>query len=268
MRVILLAFAFALCFSSCASGGNGEHSGEGNGKRPDGDAVKTSADYTYKIDISAIADALNTLDDAYMVLANKTFVIGADHVPSGLTALDAQYTGGKSISLAGNAAIAAEALIREMRAHGFSSVFITSGYRSYEYQETLFDRYCANEKAAHPGYSDEQIKEIVLSYSAYPGTSEHQTGLCVDLMNGEMAGLWNYGSETPDNPYDKGFAETKEFKWLADNAHKFGFILRYPEDKTDITGYSYESWHYRFVGIDAATYIHENDLTLEEYLGK
>ena len=80
--------------------------------------------------------------------------------------------------------------------------------------------------------------------------------------------LWNYGNETPNNPYDKGFAETAEYKWLKDNAHKFGFILRYPEDKTDITGYAYESWHYRFVGIDAATDIYESGLTLEEYLGK
>ena len=82
-----------------------------------------------------------------------------------------------------------------------------------------------------------------------------------------MVGLWNWGSETPDNPYDKGFAETEAFEWLQNNAHKYGFILRFPENKTDITGYSYESWHYRYVGVQHATKIHERGITLEEYLG-
>jgi D-alanyl-D-alanine carboxypeptidase len=81
-----------------------------------------------------------------------------------------------------------------------------------------------------------------------------------------MEGLYNYGSETPNNPYDKGFAETAAFEWLSKHAHEYGFILRFPEDKTEITGYSYESWHYRYVGVEHAKKIHEEGITLEEYL--
>ena len=99
-----------------------------------------------------------------------------------------------------------------------------------------------------------------------PVSVERLTGLCLDLITTEMGGLWNYGSETPNNPYDKGFAETEAFEWLCENAHKYGFILRYPETKTSVTGYSYESWHYRYVGVEHATKIHEREITLEEYL--
>ena len=119
---------------------------------------------------------------------------------------------------------------------------------------------------AHPTWSDEEARAEVLTYSAAPGTSEHQTGLCVDLFTDEMEGLYNDGSETPNNPYDKGFAETDAFEWLCAHAHEYGFILRFPENKTDITGYSYESWHYRYVGEKHAKKIFEEGITLEEYL--
>ncbi len=190
-------------------------------------------------------------------------------MPDNLTHLDTAYTlNGKEISLSGNAVAAATALIKEMRALGYSDIYITSAYRSYEYQMSLYNTYFNQEKAAHPDWSDAQVKERVLTYSAYPGTSEHQTGLCVDLfVSPDMKELENYGYEGK-YPDDVGFAETREFQWLRENAHKFGFILRYPEDKVDVTGYSYESWHYRFVGIDAATEIYRSSLTLEEYLGE
>ena len=96
---------------------------------------------------------------------------------------------------------------------------------------------------------------MVLSYSAYPGTSEHQTALCVDLI-------------TSSGKLDVNFAQTEAFAWLSQNAYRFGFILRYPEGKEEVTGYSYEPWHYRFVGREAATDIHFGGLTLETYLGK
>lgn len=208
-------------------------------------------------------------DEMYLLLVNKQNPAGKDYVPESLVTLDSSYTtGGKVIELEEKTAEAVIKMIDAMKEDGIRNVTVTSGYRTYAYQKQLFDRYCSEESAAHPTWSESEVKDYVLSYSAYPGTSEHQTGLCVDLFTDEMAGLWNYGYETPDNPYDKGFAETAAFVWLQQHAHEYGFVLRFPKDKTDITGYSYESWHYRYVGVENAKKIYEKGITLEEYLEK
>ena len=92
------------------------------------------------------------------------------------------------------------------------------------------------------------------TFSARAGHSEHQTGYAVDVTTPAVA-QQNLGA----------FEYTKEFTWMANNAHKFGFILRFPNGKSNITGYIYEPWHYRYVGVDAAKQIKEENLTLEEY---
>lgn len=124
-------------------------------------------------------------------------------------------------------------------------VIIDSGYRTYEYQKEL---------AAHIlKTKGEEAKKII----APPGASEHQTGLAIDVafvINDE------YHDDIENYP--------KETKWIKDNCYKYGFILRYPEDKVHITKYNYEPWHIRFVGIDTAKYITKNNLTLEEYIEK
>lgn len=219
--------------------------------------------YEYKTDVSAYLTAI-TAENLFLV--NKQTPCGDNYVPEKLQKLPENITH-REIELDATAASALEAMIAEMKAYGITDVFVTSGYRSYEYQNYLYNYYFGIEKENAPTLSDEQIKEKVLSYSAYPGTSEHQSGLCVDLMTLEMLHLVNYGNETDDEG-DKGFAETKAFTWLKENAHKFGFILRYPETKTNLTGYAYESWHYRFVGREAASIIHYQNITLEEYLTK
>lgn len=207
-------------------------------------------------------------ENMYLVLVNKQNTVGADFVPSDLVDIDTSYTtGGKAIQLEKTVLEAVIKMLDAMKDDGITNVTITSAYRTYEYQKKLFDSYCAKESEAHPTWSEDRVKEEVLTYSAAPGTSEHQTGLCVDLFTTEMEGLYNYGSETK-NPYDKGFAETEAFEWLSENAHKYGFILRFPENKTGVTGYSYESWHYRYVGVEAASEIYEQGITLEEYLEK
>lgn len=109
---------------------------------------------------------------------------------------------------------------------------ITSGYRSYERQQEVY-------LESEPGYAQK------------PGESEHQTGLCFDV--------------TAMNSGD-GFEYTEQYKWLRANAHKYGFIQRYPANKSAITGIAHEPWHYRYVGVDAAEYIYRNSITLEEYL--
>ena len=226
----------------------------------------TTDDFVYKTDITKYMQSLNITGQKYLVLVNKQNPIDENYDTGTLVTLDSDITlYGKEVSLEKCAADAAAALIAEMRAEGFSGIYVTSGYRSYAYQQSLFNSYVSQERSEHPTWSDEQIVNEVLSYSAYPGTSEHQSGLCMDLfVLPDMTELENFGHETAASG-DLGFAETEEYEWLLQNAHKFGFILRYPEDKTNTTGYSYESWHYRFVGVDAATKIYRAGQVLEEY---
>lgn len=117
---------------------------------------------------------------------------------------------------------------------------IISAYRSYDYQENLYNRYLENER-----------QELVDTYSARAGHSEHQTGLAVDIDNKKSLYI--------------DFLKTEEFLWMKNNCYKYGFILRYPENKEHITGYTYEPWHYRYIGIKESTYIHNHNLTFEEY---
>ncbi len=114
-----------------------------------------------------------------------------------------------------------------------------SGFRSYELQESLYTRYC-----------DRDGKAAADRYSARPGHSEHQSGLALDL-----------------NEISSSFADTDEGRWVEENCHKFGFILRYPKGKEAQTGYMYEPWHIRYVGVDTATAIYNSGLCLEEYYG-
>ena len=158
------------------------------------------------------------------------------------------------------AAKALEALLTELwAATGDTSIIGTSAYRSYVRQTELFNGYIAEEKVKNPTMSDDQIKQLVLSYSAYPGTSEHQSGLCIDLVDTERGQLENYA--------DTGcFTNTITYNWLKNNAWKFGFVLRYPADKESVTGYSYESWHFRFVGRYHAEKMYRSGQTLDEYV--
>lgn len=117
-----------------------------------------------------------------------------------------------------------------------------STYRSYEYQKQLYNYYVSVDGQAEAD-----------RYSARPGHSEHQTGLAFDI------GL--------EGDHENRFNESDATRWLAEHAYKYGFILRYPEGKEHITGYKYEPWHYRYVGVDMATKVYESGLTLEEYLG-
>lgn len=115
-----------------------------------------------------------------------------------------------------------------------------SPYRSYQTQKNLYARYRTQ-------YSEATTDR----FSARAGYSEHQTGLALDVI--APGGTLN------------GFKNTQQFVWMRDNAHRFGFILRYGDGMEYITGYKFEPWHYRYVGVDAATFIYENDLTFEEY---
>ncbi len=210
--------------------------------------------YDYQIDMKDYKNAVTVSGKVYETLVNKQNPCGTDYVPEDLAAIPSELTlYGKEVQMEKNAALAAEALVLELRERGCEDIAITSGYRSYEYQQILFNTYLGNEMAAHPDWSQAQCEAEVLTYSARPGESEHQTGLCMDLIS------------TRNVVLDETFADHPAYAWLTENAHHFGFILRYPKGKEETTGYSYEPWHYRFVGVEAATKIHEKGLTLEEY---
>ncbi len=212
--------------------------------------------YTFTADINKYMKYLNPKDKKYLMLVNKTELLGDSYVPEKLTTLDTSLTiYGGAKQLEDTAAQALTAMMKEMRASGYADVYVTSAYRDYAYQSALFSTYINREMAADPTLTYEKAREKVLTYSAEPGSSEHQSGLCLDLITSTMTDL------------DESFASYPVYGWLQDNAHKFGFILRYPADKVDITGYSYEPWHYRFVGQQAAAEMYLSGQCLEEYLG-
>ena len=132
-------------------------------------------------------------------------------------------------------------------------VCIVSSYRTHAYQEGLFENKIQRVMAAE-NVDREQAAVLAAKEVAVPGTSEHQLGLAVDIVDTRDWSLENIQAELPAQ------------QWLMANSWRYGFILRYPADKADVTGIIYEPWHYRYVGKDLAAYLYENDLTLEEYL--
>jgi len=176
--------------------------------------------------------------DDYLVLVNKNNQLKSNYIPKDLELISLNYSN-EFKYLRHEAKIHFESLSKEASILGYRIVAV-SAYRDYDYQNELFNYYVK-----------EKGLEYALSCSAKSGHSEHQTGLAVDV-------------EGSNFDYDN-FHETKEFIWMNNNAYKYGFILRYPSGKEEITGFKYEPWHYRYVGVDVATFIHNNNLTLEEY---
>lgn len=138
-------------------------------------------------------------------------------------------------------------MINAMKKAGKTNIWVQSSYRSVERQKELFDN--SVNKYLKQGKSQEEAEKLTLEYINKPGGSDHNLGLAVDF-----------------NYVDNTFAKTPEYKWLLENAENYGFVLRYPEDKEDITKIEYESWHWRFVGEEHAKRINELNMCLEEYV--
>lgn len=174
-----------------------------------------------------------------ILLVNKQNPLPADYAPS--------YTGGaaQSTSLQGDADAAARKFLADCNAQG-NSMYVLSGYRSYNTQASLFASYAAS-------YGETRAN----TFSARAGQSEHQTGLAFDVGDAWHSG---YNLQT-------SMDQLPGVQWMMKHCAEYGFILRYPQGKTDITGYQYEPWHFRYVGVEAATSIMVSGLTLEEYLG-
>ena len=178
---------------------------------------------------------------ANLVVVNNYNKLDKNYVPKNLVKVNIPFIdriSEEEKQLEENVALQLEKLVKMASSEGINYLG-TSGYRSYKSQKEIY----------YNRVKSQGLKKAN-EYVAKPGTSEHQTGLCIDLTN-----------------EDRWFVEvTKEAKWLKENAHKFGFILRYPKGKEDITGKKFEPWHIRYVGEDIAKYIYENNLTLEEYV--
>ena len=169
------------------------------------------------------------------MIVNKYNKLDENFVPPELIELNNCSNGGEYLTKEAKESF--DKLCKAITDEGLS-LGTTSAYRSYQDQESTYNYYLKNNG-----------KEYADSYASRPGFSEHQTGLAIDVKS------------TKASP----FKITKEYKWMVENAYKYGFILRYPDNKENITGFKSETWHYRYVGEEVAKYLHENDITYEEY---
>ena len=179
------------------------------------------------------------LNKDILLITNKYYKLESDYEPNNLVHLTSTY-GGNGQYIREEAFEDYKKMYTDMKVLGLN-LLVRSSYRSYTYQNNLYNNYVINDGKVNAD-----------TYSARPGHSEHQTGLAIDV-----------GTPTTSNLGD--FLYTKEYEWMMQNAHKYGFILRYPENAVHITGYMYEPWHFRYVGAEVATYIKENNITFEEY---
>lgn len=182
--------------------------------------------------------------DDLLVLVKHGFGVSSDYIPDDLVSTNIMVSDSNpDPRLRKEAAEALEKMAEDASKEGYT-LAINSAYRSYEDQQAVYDEYFAM-------YDPVTAASLV----AVPGYSEHQLGLSVDLTCKDVIdGVYGVFGDSPD--YD----------WTIAHAHEYGFILRYPEDKTAITGTANEPWHYRYVGVEAATEIYENGWTLEEYI--
>ena len=182
------------------------------------------------------------LSDPLLVLVNKSNPLGADYAPTNM-----RNTAHTYYKMVEPAADALEAMLDAAEEAGHGDLMLVSAYRTYSKQSQLYE---AKIEAYRPKYGDD-APAMAATIVAIPGTSEHQTGLAADL--------------SLDGSLNDSFADTAAGKWLAAHCHEYGYILRYLPNKSDLTGIVSEPWHFRYVGVESATYIMENGICFEEY---
>lgn len=237
------------------------------------DALRTAADYTdsrlsspnpseggdnlasaagaqdaNSVDMTGIPDVISTLtsdDGNRLVLVNKLYTVSKDYYPTDMVAVDGSLSTNQGLYFKREAYEAYLKMLSTAQSEGLNFM-ICSTYRSYALQTSLY-----NSSLAQNG------EAFTNTRSAYPGRSEHHTGWAVDITSKSMG----YG-------LSQNFIDYPEGLWINNHCSEYGFIIRYPSGKTNITGYDYEPWHLRYVGIEAASEITSRGITLEEYLGK
>ena len=208
------------------------------GEIEDAQMVVDGAEWDYPIPYHLL------ITSDYIQLVNRDHLLGEKYIPPQLLDdLDCRKISYDPIQMQETAAQALYVLFDAAKEDGIT-LYAHSGYRSYRTQNTMYH----NRLKKNNGVDDGIVQ--------YPGASEHQTGLAIDVIN--KAGL---GKKFTND----AFANSKEGKWLAENCWDYGFIIRYQEDKEDITGIGYESWHIRYVGVQVAQYMRDQHLSLEEF---
>lgn len=191
----------------------------------------------------------NTCNDL-LVLIDKTqdHALPGSYVPPDLVSLSAHSIPAGSSSIEGRQIVVPDLqrLFTDIKKDGITDLKAVSSYRSYDLQSSIYNSYVKEYGAAEAN-----------RFSAQPGHSQHQLGTAIDFSTSEL----NLNYTLSDV-----FAQTKAGQWLAKNAYKYGFYISYPEGKENVTGYEYEPWHFRYIGVQNALLLHQSGLTMQEYL--
>lgn len=198
--------------------------------------------------LTALSVSLDSLTadlspEGYLMLVNRSYRLSEDYVPGDLVYPDVKHSS-SAYQMRADASAALEELFAAAKEEAGLTLYAHSGYRSYATQKNIYERKVKNTK-------DSKAARLLV---ADPGASEHQLGLAMDVKN------------TPKAALNSAFGQTKEGIWLAENAWRFGFILRYKAEWTDTTTYAYEPWHIRYVGKTHAAALQELDIPLEDYV--
>ncbi len=200
--------------------------------------VNANLDSTYyQNDINLTEEDSEKLD----VIVNKYYKLDNNYIPSDLEEINSKYTPANKQEMRHQAKVAFEKMAESALQENIK-IYAGSTYRSYDYQKKLYEKYVAKD-----GFNRAE------TFSARAGYSEHQTGLAVDILNSG----WHYLDENDI-----------EYSWLINNCYKYGFILRYPRGKEYITGYTFEDWHFRYLGEELATKVYNSNLTYDEYVAR
>ena len=191
-----------------------------------------------------IVSTLTKDDGNLLVLVNKEYTISRDYYPIDMVDVDGSLSTNQNLKVKREAYDAYLTMLKDAQAEGLNFC-ICSAYRGFEVQESLYYNSLASNG-----------KEYTDKMFAYPGRSEHHTGYAIDVTSASM----NWG-------LSQDYADYPDGAWIAEHCDEYGFIIRYPKGKEDITGYMYEPWHIRYVGVEIAKEITEAGITLEEYLG-
>ena len=191
-----------------------------------------------------IVSTLTADDGNLLVLVNKEYTVGRDYYPTDMVDIDGSLSTNQNLKVKREAYDAYLEMLADAKAEGLNFC-ICSAYRGFEVQESLYYNSLASNG-----------KEYTDKMFAYPGRSEHHTGYAIDITSASM----NWG-------LSQDYADYPDGAWIAEHCDEYGFIIRYPKGKEDITGYMYEPWHIRYVGVEIAREITEAGITFEEYMG-